>query len=430
MPLSAGSSVGWDRDKLPAWPSPGPREAIITEGGTEIKWMPDPYRFKVGPSVGYLDYEGGDDAKDGLSPATAWQHYPRDAQAKGKASTNSGIHTYVFKGGVTYRGSLVGRESGTAQEPIRLTRDPNWGNGPAVLSGSVQTTNWRRLPSEAQDQPAEGVSPNRSIRGAVRPHLWVTDLPGDFLPKALWIRSQDGGRQRLPLARSPNWKIEHPDHHFTQWLRVEKIEPTFPRTTIFAPKVLIDPDPKALEGAILWGDHANTSGEFSIIGPFPSSAQAYDPETGCLIVAFTHPGRHPQPNSPFFLENMPGFLDEAGEWWFDEKKRAIHVWFPEHYSPENATIEVAQHRIVLDLESHHYVEISGLHFTGGSAIDLHHLAVGEVAGNVVNRTAAQDIDLVGSRIRQTSPREPLSSTLPPMVHGKIGLSPATLAFRS
>lgn len=354
-------AVGWDAAKLATWPSPVPHQAIVVDGQTDIRWMPEAFAFTPGPSRRYIDYAAGDDARDGLTPATAWKHHPWDAAAGGTAATGGGQHTYVFKRGVVYRGKLVGKESGTALQPVQLTSDPAWGSGEAVIAGSLAITGGWTKASAADSAAFPADSQGK---------LWSVALPGAQIPRGLWQVGKDGARQRLKLARWPNWTITHPYNHYTQWFRVESVEKGFPSTTIFAPKVLNDPDKNAFQGATVWMDHANTSGEFSIIGPFPAAAAGYSPAKGSLKILTNHPRRHPNANAPFYLENLPRFLDEAGEWWFDAKASRLWLRLPGEADPNTALIEAAQHDIILDLVHQQHVAVSGLTFTGGNCPDL------------------------------------------------------------
>ena len=120
---------------------------VLPNGGLE--WAPKPFVFEKGDSLRYIDFDAGDDTKDGTSQQTAWKHHPWDATATGVAKSCKGIHTYVFKGGVIYRGALVVSESGTPGNPIRLTSDPAWGKGEALFYGSTQIKGgWKKGSSE------------------------------------------------------------------------------------------------------------------------------------------------------------------------------------------------------------------------------------------------------------------------------------------
>ena len=83
--------------------------ARVTEKG-DIEWTPRPFRFVSGGSVRFIDYESGSDAVDGASPQRPWKHHPWDTAATGSAAAAKGIETYVFKGGVIYRGQLSIKE--------------------------------------------------------------------------------------------------------------------------------------------------------------------------------------------------------------------------------------------------------------------------------------------------------------------------------
>lgn len=352
---------GWESQDIASWPSPVAPEAMVIEGNTDILWMPNPFEFKAGSSVRYIDYENGDDTKSGLTKDAAWKHHPWDPQATGEAAAGEGVLTYVFKGGSVYRGQLVAKESGTPDEPIRLTRDPSWGEGSATIAGSHGISGgWERITAEAAEQFPE----------AARAHLWSVKIPGTFVPRALWSLNANGNRERLILARWPNWQIEDILRPYSQMFTIEKTDPGFPRTTIYAPAVLNDPDPKAYEGATIWADHPNRSEEFSIMGPVPAAARQYDPEEGSLVVDCHHPARLPAPGSPFWMENLPRFLDEAGEWYFDLKTRELFVWMKDGTDPNNAVLEAAEQDIIIDLVGVENIEISGLRLTGANCLDL------------------------------------------------------------
>ncbi|MDA3961505.1 MAG: hypothetical protein PF961_11995, partial [Planctomycetota bacterium] len=366
LQLAATEQVpGWADQALPAWSSPVHSEAVVVEGETAIRWVPEAFSFEAGSSRRYIDFAAGDDASDGLSPATAWQRHPWDPEAGGVAAATSGVHTYVFKRGVVYRGQLIGRESGSAEEPIRLTCDPAWGDGPAVLAGSTAVTGWEAV--TAEEASAAGI-PAQSLG-----KVWAATVPGDFVPRAAWLLQGDGQRQRIPLARWPNWEIDHPFNHFSQWFRVEEADgernTRWPRTTISA-EVLKGYAPDAFDGATIWVNHASSGGMISIIGPYPSEASGYDPDKGSLRVPLTHPSRFPQPQSPFFLENLPRFLDRDNEWTFVPESRRIFLRLPGDLSPEVTVVEVARHQVVLDLVDLQHVVVSGLTITGGNAMNI------------------------------------------------------------
>src|SRR4051812_3351140 len=110
----------------------------------DLTWKSHPFVFEKGGSVRYIDFETGDDANTGETTATAWKHHPWDPNAAGKSAAGNSVDTYVFKRGVSYRGHLVVKSAGEPAQPIRLTSDPGWGSGEAVLCGSERVIHWTR----------------------------------------------------------------------------------------------------------------------------------------------------------------------------------------------------------------------------------------------------------------------------------------------
>ena len=106
----------------------------------DLEWAPEPFTFERGGSIRFIDFERGSDSNSGTSKDSAWKHHPWDAGATSVAASCAGVHTYVFKRGVYYRGSLTTRDAGRPDEPIRLTSDPSWGDGQAVICGSEALT--------------------------------------------------------------------------------------------------------------------------------------------------------------------------------------------------------------------------------------------------------------------------------------------------
>ena len=167
----------------------------------DLTWAPRPFVFQKSDPVRYIDFEGGSDANAGDAPARPWKHHPWDPNATANAASASGIRTFIFKRGATYRGALRVKESGVSGAPVRLTSDPSWGKGEAVLCGSERVLNWKR--------------------GATHPDIpepqlvWWADL--DFAPRCVWSVSRDGKILRLPLARIPKWKVSNPDDVKSEW---------------------------------------------------------------------------------------------------------------------------------------------------------------------------------------------------------------------
>jgi len=84
------------RLRHPSFSWQDPHARVLPNGGLE--WTPKPFVFQKGDSVRYIDFESGDDGKDGKSQLNAWKHHPWDANATGEAKACKGILTYVFQG--------------------------------------------------------------------------------------------------------------------------------------------------------------------------------------------------------------------------------------------------------------------------------------------------------------------------------------------
>ncbi|TVR49853.1 MAG: hypothetical protein EA425_11270 [Puniceicoccaceae bacterium] len=338
--------------------------ATITPEG-HLEWAPEPFAFRTGPSVRYIDFEAGDDANDGLSTASPWQRHPWDPEATGEAAATRGVHTYVFKRGSTYRGTLVARDSGTPEEPIRLTSDPNWGEGEAVIAGSLHVTGWRRGADHPDIPDPENV--------------WYADL--DFSPRNVFVVS-DGEATRLALARIPNWEVSHPDDPLNEWWTWDQPEwwrDHWKITTDGGPRHLgIDAANFTREadyyvGAVLRTEYGNVMGT-----PYPTRVEAFVPvEDYVDLDRFEHGWARNQAqgqrgvvfqgmwfgdstnirqNHRFYLEDKPHYLDAPGQFWFDRRSGEsgrLYLRLPGDRDPNTVQVEAARHiHLLQDIASH------------------------------------------------------------------------------
>ncbi|MBS3961011.1 MAG: right-handed parallel beta-helix repeat-containing protein [Sandarakinorhabdus sp.] len=104
------------------------------------------------PRIFYVDFDGGNDGNDGLSPATAWKHAPGDPNFRNGTArlfTLLAGDTVRFRGGVRYRGSLMPRANGTADARVMLDGS-SWGASRAIIDGSDAATGVRRCQSAAE----------------------------------------------------------------------------------------------------------------------------------------------------------------------------------------------------------------------------------------------------------------------------------------
>ncbi len=172
----------------------------------------------------HIDFAGGNNQADGLSPQTAWKHSPGDKNATDnpKAVTLVGGDTVLFKGGVTYFGEIELLVSGTKDNPIILDGNSagTFGEGRAILDGAQTISDWK------QAESADAVLGNPRWKEIMFADLDV-DLSSNFnhegfvlhrdnnvTRQAPWQRVFliDGERKVLPIAQQPKPKDDfYPD---------------------------------------------------------------------------------------------------------------------------------------------------------------------------------------------------------------------------
>lgn len=339
----------------------------------DLEWMPAPFVFEAGKSIRYIDFQSGNDNQDGRTRATAWKHHPWDRNASGEAAACTGIHTFVFKRGVVYRGTLEVKESGEAGNPIRLTADPSWGEGEAIMSGAVALRNgWTRGANHADIPNPEKV--------------WYRDL--DFAPRTLWM-VEDEVVHRIPLARMPNWKISDPEDIKSEWWTWDYKDSKPFHVTMKndqGRELVLGIDSKNLTGpkdlymgAIAWTEFGWVDGT-----PYPSYVQGFDEEKrgiGFEGYLGSAKSRIVTRNHRYYLEDKPHYLDDPeGEFWFEKKGNGgrLYVMLPGGIDPNTVTLEAGKESTLIHMEEKNHISISGLSFRFTNvAWDLTELPWGE-----------------------------------------------------
>jgi hypothetical protein len=344
--VNAQNAVRW------SWQEPQAR--VLPTG--DLEWAPKPFEFKPGQSVRYIDFESGNDANDGLSKQTSWKHHPWDPNAGAKAAACKSAHTYVFKQGIDYRGELNANESGTADAPIILTRDPSWGEGAAVICGAEAVTGWKQGADNNLIPEAEKV--------------WCVDL--DWAPRNVWMVGKEGAVIRIALARTPNWNITNPDDIKSEWWTWKNPDKPFDNyATINGQRRHLAFDPEQVntnkpqdyyQGAILW-----TTKGWVMGNPFPARVLAVDREHGSLTFAGQWGGEPSYKiirGCQYYLEDKPQYLDSPGEFWFDKKGNGgrLYLRLSGDQDPNKAHVEVARHIHMIDSRGMSHVRIRGLTF--------------------------------------------------------------------
>jgi hypothetical protein len=327
---------------------------VLAKG--DLSWKPAPFVFEKGDSARYIDFEAGDDNADGVTKEKPWKHHPWDAAAQGNAKSCRGIHTYVFKGGVVYRGELSVTESGKPGQPIRLTRDPSWGKGQAVLSGSERVTVWKKG-ADHKDIP----EPEK---------VWTADL--DFAPRSVWLVRKEGDPLRIPLARTPNWKRSNPDDVKSEWWVWENPGRPFGNTVKNAgghdihlgidSKHIKGKPAEYFQGAMIWPEYG-----WVMSGPYPTTVDFVDLEHHSLGFAGWTGGTSGviMRDMRYYLEDKPQYLDDPdGEYWFDKKGKGgrLYLRLPGDADPNAAHVEAGKRSNLLGGEKVEHLHVSGLVF--------------------------------------------------------------------
>ncbi len=334
---AAEAEFAWQRDY-----------ARVSEAG-DIAWTPEPFRFVTGEMVRNIDFDNGSDSNDGATRERPWRHHPWDRAATGQAAAAKGVDTYVFKGGVIYRGQLTVREKGMAGSPIRLTRDPAWGNGPAILAGSQPVTGWSRGADRSEIPEPQAV--------------WKATL--DFAPRTVWMIDSTGKAMRIPLARHPNWQSQ-PEDHKAQWFSWTNNRHPFQAKEGFSANDSINLqglDPDFVKGALIYSEFGWVMGT-----PYPSKVGDYDPADGSVKFERWTGGGNASiifRGMRYYLEDKPQYLDDpAGEFWFEKRGRGgtLYLRLPGGIEPGSVRIEAGQYPDLILGDDVAHLEITGLDF--------------------------------------------------------------------
>jgi hypothetical protein len=389
--------------------------------------------------VRYVDYQDGDDTRDGTTRATAWKHHPWDREATGKAAKASGPITYVFKRGVMYRGQLQADESGKVGEPIRLTSDPDWGRGEAWLVGSV------RLPARWV-KAATVEHPERLPETGT---VWALDLKGlDVLRQqdddekdryAIKYIKPDGrgywnlpgpsftglfrlGREdrpvKLHLARDPDWQRGSDNFvidYWHKWGRPAQITDADGKViaTARAAERLKGFPEDYFTGGYIWSQYPwfmGTPVARRIRGQVKKKGKTlpgYVPDQGAL--GYGGMGGV-KPNLRYMIENLPQYLDSEGEFYLDFSTGILFYRPGAGEDPNRMHLELTTDLGTIQAEHRSHIEISGLKFSFAQGatislsgncenIDIHHCSFDQACQYGIVGGVASDKPEFMDRIR-------------------------------
>ncbi|MFW5732132.1 MAG: LamG-like jellyroll fold domain-containing protein [Planctomycetota bacterium] len=344
------------QDQPKTWSWQKPHAKVLPTG--DLQWAPQPFAYQADGEVRYIDFANGDDANPGTR-AKPWKHHPWDPAATANAKNGGQADTFVFKRGVIYRGTLAGKGVGSAKIPVRLTADPNWGSGEAIIAGSEPLTDgWKRC--DASSAPKGMPDPTK---------VWVRDLPDGDRPWTLWQATRKDGKltsTRLKLARTPNWDEDDPEDLHADWwtwqrcgqrqLGKKNLNFGTDRQHLTFPQ-------EAIDDAYVYSEWGPVMGT-----PVAREITRYDRKKNTIYFpGFWGGGAVGMfGKMRYYLENAPHFLDEPGEWWYADKgphKGKLFVRLPDDANPNDAHLELGRAGTVIQLASgSRHVRISNLAF--------------------------------------------------------------------
>ncbi len=358
-----------------SWQTPA---AEVTETG-DIVWSPKPFEYRPGETIRYIDFDNGNDEQDGTTPATAWNHHPWDPNATDMAAQESGIRTYVFKRGVTYRGILTGNESGEKGNPIILTSDPDWGEGEACIAGAT------KLP--ASWVPATSVEAPQRMPQLEK--VWAIDLDtlgllnkhGDIalfnggryancnLPFIGFFEVTENDVRTLHNARDPDWQPGNDNFVLDYWRQWDGEKYIYKDGEI-AVRGGWDEDLKGFPqdyftGGYIWVQYGSFMGT-----PKPRliedektrkgvTYKHYNPEEG-IIYESVIGGLAARLR--YMIENLPQYLDSPGEFYFEKPTGILYLRPEDGVNPNDGHYELNSTTAGIVVKNASNITISGLSF--------------------------------------------------------------------
>ncbi len=268
----------------------------------------------------HVDFIGGDNRADGLSPQSAWKHSPGDPNATDHPQSVELApgDTLLFKGGVAYHGSIKLAVSGSPE--TRIVLDGNsagtYGEGRATIDGGQVITGWQRC-----------AAPEDALGNARWKEIFYADIDLDIsvnfthgevvvhrqVPRdkqAPWQRVilYDGDSRLLPIAQYPkpsdSFYPDLPRDFLTTPHRLE-VRQQEKVTVITDEKNLVQKDPDYFQGMTVGVHGGNNHVYFAAV-------KTYDPETHQLFFAPFKPSTYP--TTKYALYNSVRLIDQPGEW--------------------------------------------------------------------------------------------------------------------
>lgn len=292
-------------------------------------------------STYYVDFEGGNDANDGLSKESAWKHAPGDLQAEGNPAA-IGLQpgaTILFKGGVVYRGSIRISADGTSENPITFSGH-GWGAGRAIIDGSeVLEGTWTRCESQ---QACAGNPDWQQIYSIPAPQgttFFNTLFEED---EFLWF-SQD------PNPEDPFY---YDRHHEYRIIPEKAPAITITRTSITDPRYFTQSDPNYWDGA------------YVAVWRIPNvvvvkEVTGFDPATQTIFFEDLGGDLYTDRDEYYSVLNHLSLIDRPGEYTHNSNQHRIYLWPLKGSDPSSHEYTYAERRVGLDIYGQSHLVIEG-----------------------------------------------------------------------
>jgi hypothetical protein len=292
----------------------------------------------------FVDFDAGNDGNNGTTATSAWKHSPGDkhADAVAKAAALQPGDRVIFKGGVSYRGTMALPAGGAEGKPIIFdgnTAD-TFGKGRAIIDGSEPIAGWKHSASSAEC----GGNPHWK-------NILVAHIPADVDPLAANLFEND---KMAWAAQEPNLKDPF---YFDDLKTFRKLPPANVSISSITDAANLDQsDPHAWDGArIIFWARPNLV--------YQRKVKSFDP-AGHKLTFDKVPDVYKDRDSLYAIANHLRVLDTPGEFVISDQKEAdgtrkIYYWPQTSGDPAKLTVTWSARDTGLDLAGKSDITIQG-----------------------------------------------------------------------